>query len=148
MKGCIEKHSEAEKGDGERGEETTWSKSRLIESRAAGEDGETEEAAGVEVLVSGVIVTPFSSWSRLPLKSPSTTLTSDAALHRRQSKCTHAGAHTQTGKQGGGRRVIRRHVHYIQVTEGQRTTCLRYTVIQDCSARAEMSGYPTFIQTF
>lgn len=59
--------------------ETTWSKFRLIESRAAGEDGETEEAAGVEVPVSGVIVTVFSFWSRLSLRQPSTILTSDAA---------------------------------------------------------------------
>lgn len=63
--------------------ETTWRKSRLIESRGAGKEGGTGEAAGVEVLVSGVIVTLFSSWSRLPLKSPSTILSSDAANAQR-----------------------------------------------------------------
>lgn len=41
----------------ERREETTWSESRLIESGAAEDDGETEEAAGVEAL--GVIVMSF-----------------------------------------------------------------------------------------
>lgn len=47
-----------------------------FESGAAGEEGVTEGADGVEVPQSGVTVTPFSSRSRLPLDSLSTPLRS------------------------------------------------------------------------
>lgn len=61
MKDCMEELKDV-KERRLRGEEKQHEeKSGLIESRASGEDGETEEATGVEVLVSGVIVTPFIS---------------------------------------------------------------------------------------
>lgn len=71
MKGRIQKRREADKEGGSEGEKRHEANPGLIEGRAAG-GRETEEAAGEEALVSGVIVTSLGSLIRAPLKSPST----------------------------------------------------------------------------